>query len=231
MLFLGIQNCFVLNKNQRSRDFIRYAAFVMLAVRYQATDNSVEPLRKHLLGPILLPPTGWISFQALTVATSEGPDESNHESEPATPTQEAPPAKTAFEPVTPARSLHQLNEFSTPASHHRGTKLLAEAQNKRRSLQEGGRQFVSRPLVQRVKQQNSSFLKMAQDVHYGTKEDLLVGISLAASCRNNSSSHTSDSWNNNNNNLLLGSFHHKRGFQKGPIKTKFWQTGSEIAPG
>ena len=72
---------------------------------------------------------------------------------------------------------------------------------------------------------------MAQDVHYGTKEDLLVGISLAASCRNNSSSHTSDSWNNNNNNLLLGSFHHKRGFQKGPIKTKFWQTGSEIAPG
>ena len=27
--------------------------------------------------------------------------------------------------------------------------------------------------------------------------------------------------NNNNNNLLLGSFHHRRGFQKGPIKTKY----------
>ena len=26
---------------------------------------------------------------------------------------------------------------------------------------------------------------------------------------------------NYNNNLLLGSFHHKRGFQKGPIKTKY----------
>ena len=34
---------------------------------------------------------------------------------------------------------------------------------------------------------------MAQDVHYGTKEDLLVGISLAASSWNKSSSHTSDS--------------------------------------
>ena len=95
-------------KISAAETLLDYAAFVMLAVRYQATDNSVEPLRKHLLGPILLPPTGWISFQALTVATSEGPDESNHESEPATPTQEAPPAKTAFEPVTPARSLHQL---------------------------------------------------------------------------------------------------------------------------
>ena len=29
-----------------------------------------------------------------------------------------------------------------------------------------------------------------------------------------------NSWNNNNN-LLLGSFHHRRGFQKGPIKTKY----------
>lgn len=183
----------MLNKNQRNREFIRYAAFVMLAIRYQGTDNSIEPLRKHLLGPILLPPTGLISVQAPTVATSQGPGVSNHESEPVTPTQEALP-ETALEPVTPARSSHQSNEISTPASRHCPTKMLAEGQNKRRSLQTGGRQFVSRPLVQRVKQQNNSFLKMAQDVHYGTKEDLLVGISLAASSRNKSSSHTSDSW-------------------------------------
>lgn len=78
----------MLNKNQRNREFIRYAAFVMLAVRYQGTDNSIEPLRKHLLGPILLPPTGLISVQAPTVATSQGPGVSNHESEPVTPTQE-----------------------------------------------------------------------------------------------------------------------------------------------
>lgn len=183
----------MLNKNQRNTEFIRYAAFVMLAVRYQGTDNSIEPLRKHLLGPILLPPTGLISVQAPTVATSQGPGVSNHESEPVTPTQEALP-ETALEPVTPARSSHQSNEISTPASRHCPTKMLAEGQNKRRSLQTGGKQFVSRPLVQRVKQQNNSFLKMAQDVHYGTKEDLLVGISLAASSRNKSSSHTSDSW-------------------------------------
>ena len=183
----------MLNKNQRNREFIRYAAFVMLAIRYQGTDNSIEPLRKHLLGPILLPPTGLISVQAPTVATSQGPGVSNHESEPVTPTQEALP-ETALEPVTPARSSHQSNEISTPASRHCPTKMLAEGQNKRRSLQTGGRQFVSRPLVQRVKQQNNSFLKMAQDVHYGTKEDLLVGISLAASSRNKSSGHTSDSW-------------------------------------
>lgn len=84
MFFLDIQNCFVLNKNQRNRDFIRYAAFVTLAVRYQGTDNSIEPLQKHLLGPILLPPTGLISFQAPTLATSQGPGVSSHESEPAT---------------------------------------------------------------------------------------------------------------------------------------------------
>ena len=35
---------------------------------------------------------------------------------------------------------------------------------------------------------------MAQDIHYGTKEDLLVGISLAASSRRKSSSDTSDLW-------------------------------------
>ena len=80
----------------------------MLAFRYQGTDNRVEPLRKHLLGPILLPPTGLISTQAPTVATSQGPGVSNHESEPATPTQEAPP-ETAFEPVKPAQSSHQSN--------------------------------------------------------------------------------------------------------------------------
>ena len=54
----------MLNKNQRNRDFIRYAAFVMLAIRYQGTEKSVEPLRKRLLGPILLPPTGPIGTQA-----------------------------------------------------------------------------------------------------------------------------------------------------------------------
>ena len=88
----------------------------------------------------------------------------------------------------------QSNEFSTPASRHRPTKQLAEGKNKRRSLRDCGRQFVSRPLVQRLKQQNSSFLEMAQDIHYGTKEDLLVGISLAASSRRKSSSDTSDLW-------------------------------------
>lgn len=56
-----------------------------------------------------------------------------HETEPATPTQEARP-ETAFEPVTPARYLIQSNEFSTPASRHRPTKQLAEGKNKRRSL-------------------------------------------------------------------------------------------------
>ena len=97
----------MLNKNERSRDFIRYAAFVILAIRYQGTENSVEPLRKRLLGPILLPPTGRIGTQAPIVATSQGPSVSNHETEPATPTQEAHP-ETAFEPVTPARYLLQI---------------------------------------------------------------------------------------------------------------------------
>lgn len=123
----------MLNKNQRSRDFIRYAEFVILAIRYQGTENSVEPLRKRLLGPILLPPTGRIGTQAPIVVTSQGPSVSNHETEPATPTQEARP-ETAFEPVTPARYLIQSNEFSTPASRHRPTKQLAEGKNKRRSL-------------------------------------------------------------------------------------------------
>lgn len=123
----------MLNKNQRSRDFIRYVAFLILAIRYQGTENSVEPLRKRLLGPILLPPTGRIGTQAPIVATSQGPSVSNHETEPATPTQEAHP-ETAFEPVTPARYILQSNEFSTPASRHRLTKQLAEGQNKRRSL-------------------------------------------------------------------------------------------------
>ena len=118
----------MLNKNQRSRDFIRYAAFVILAIRYQGTENSVEPLRKRLLGPILLPPTGRIGTQAPIVVTSQGPSVSNHETEPATPTQEARP-ETAFEPVTPARYLIQSNEFSTPASRHRPTKQLAEGKN------------------------------------------------------------------------------------------------------
>ena len=67
----------MLNKNQRNRDFIRYAAFVMLAIRYQGTESSVEPLRKRLLGPILLPPTGLIGTQAPIVATSKGPSVSN----------------------------------------------------------------------------------------------------------------------------------------------------------
>lgn len=123
----------------------------MLAIRYQGTDNSVEPLRKHLLHSILLPPAGLISTQAPTVYSSQGPGVSNHETEQATPTREAPP-ETAFEPVTSAQSSHQSNEFSTPASCHGPTKLLVEGQSKRRGLQDRGR-----PLVQRVKQQNKFF--------------------------------------------------------------------------
>lgn len=203
-----------------------------MAIRYsQNADKSIEPLRKHLLGPILLPPTGLFAdnhairtpepttaddtppVERPIVPSSLQPDANNSVPEPATPTP-VPPV-TPQPPVTPARiqphtpvagpvfestcetpvqTPRQPTVLSTPASRHRSTKQLAEIQNTRRSMQDGGRQFVSRPLAQRIKQQNESFVKMAQEVHHGTKDDLLVGISLSASSRHKSSTNSSDLW-------------------------------------
>ena len=59
------------------------------------------------------------------MATSQGPGASNHDSEQATPTQEAP-AESAFQPVTLAQSLHHLKEISTSAIRHHPTKLPTE---------------------------------------------------------------------------------------------------------
>ena len=45
----------------------------MLAVRYQGTDNSIEPLQKHLLSPILLPPSGLITTETSSSTTISFP--------------------------------------------------------------------------------------------------------------------------------------------------------------
>ena len=55
--FLGLEDSFVLNKNQRIREFISYSAFVMLIIRYPGAEEKAKELRKFLLRPILLPPS------------------------------------------------------------------------------------------------------------------------------------------------------------------------------
>ena len=45
----------LVEKNQRSREHISYAAFVMLVIRYQGIDSAKE-LRAFLLKPLLQPP-------------------------------------------------------------------------------------------------------------------------------------------------------------------------------
>ncbi|KAK2549348.1 hypothetical protein P5673_030172, partial [Acropora cervicornis] len=118
-------------------------------------------------------PTGLISIQAPTVATSQGPGASNHDSEQATPTQEAP-AESAFQP----KYLHQ-----------RSVIIPQNCLQKAKTREEVCRKVEGNLFLGHLFRGSSS---KTQDVPYGTKEDLLVSISLPASSRNKSS--TSDSW-------------------------------------
>ena len=51
----------------------------------------------------------------------------------------------------------------------------------KRSNQSCGRKFASRPLANRVKEQNERLFLLAKEVHHGNKEDLLAGIAHSVS--------------------------------------------------
>ena len=66
-------------------------------------------------------------------------------------------------------------------TRHQSTKQLAL----KRSSQSCGRKFASRPLANRMKQQNERLSLLAKEVHHGNKEDLLVGIAHSVSSAGN----------------------------------------------
>ena len=147
----------------------------MLIIRYPAADDTTKALRMLILQPILLPPpAGTIIQPPSTPATVP----------PATPAAVQPPSTPASVPAsqllpTPARPP------LTPLNRYQGTKKLVELQMKRRSEQNCGRKFASRPLANRMKEQNGRLFELAREVHHGSKEDLLAGIASSVSNSSN----------------------------------------------
>ena len=147
----------------------------MLIIRYPAADDTTKALRMLILQPILLPPpAGTIIQPPSTPATVP----------PATPAAVQPPSTPASVPAsqllpTPARPP------LTPLNRYQGTKKLVELQMKRRSEQNCGRKFASRPLANRMKEQNGRLCELAREVHHGSKEDLLAGIASSVSNSSN----------------------------------------------
>ena len=78
-------------------------------------------------------------------------------------------------------SIPAGDPISATPSRHQSTKRLFEIQLERRKEQSSGRKFASRPPTHRTKQQNEQLQKIAQDIHHGSKEDLLVGIAHSVS--------------------------------------------------
>ena len=82
---------------------------------------------------------------------------------------------------------------ATP-SQHQSTKQLVDLQMQKRSQQSSGRKFISRPLAHRMKKQNEQFKQMAQDIHYGGKEDLLAGIAHSISSSTTKQNSSENDW-------------------------------------
>ena len=87
-------------------------------------------------------------------------------------------------PSTPARTPATCTPV-TPSNRYQSTKQLVDLQSKKRSYQSCGRKFASRPLANRMKQQNERFYLLAKEIHHGNKEDLLSGIAHSVSSANN----------------------------------------------
>lgn len=137
--FLGLEDSFVLNKNQRIREFISYSAFVMLIIRYPGAEEKAKELRKFLLRPILLPPS-----ISPNVHQPRSPASASNVLPPPTPGSAAnvqPPSTPAScpasqPPSTPARTP------TTPVTRHQSTKQLVDLQTLKRSNQSCGRNLL-----------------------------------------------------------------------------------------
>ena len=86
-------------------------------------------------------------------------------------------------PSTPAGTPPTCTP-ATPSNRYQSTKQLVDLQMKKRSYQSCGRNFASRPLANRMKQQNERLCLLAKEIHLGNKEDLLTGIAHSVSSAN-----------------------------------------------
>ena len=86
-------------------------------------------------------------------------------------------------PSTPAGTPATCTP-ATPSNRYQSTKQLVDLQMKKRKYQSCGRKFASRPLANRMKQQNERLYLLAKEIHLGNKEDLLTGIAHSVSSVN-----------------------------------------------
>ena len=122
----------------------------MLIIRYPAADDTTKALRMLILQPILLPPPAGTIIQPPSTPATVPPATPAAVQPPSTPAAVQPPSTPASVPAsqllpTPARPP------LTPLNRYQGTKKLVELQMKRRSEQNCGRKFASRPLANRMK--------------------------------------------------------------------------------
>ena len=151
------------------------------------------------------PPSTPAAVQPPTPAAVQPPSTPAAVQPPSTPAAVQPPSTPAAvqPPSTPA-TVSTIQQPSTPASvpasrllptparppltplnRYQGTKKLVELQMKRRSEQNCGRKFASRPLANRMKEQNGRLCELAREVHHGSNEDLLAGIASSVSNSSN----------------------------------------------
>ena len=185
----------------------------MLIIRYTGAEEKAKELRKLLLRPILLPPSVTpvsgpasllpstpVSGPASQLPSTRAGPANQPPSTPASGPASQPPSTPASGPAsqppsTPASCLatHPPSTPAgtpttctpaTPSNQYQSTKQLVDLQMKKRSYQSCGRKLASRPLANRMKQQNERLYLLAKEIHHGNKEDLLTGIAHSVSRAN-----------------------------------------------
>ena len=155
----------------KERLFVRHSAAVIILLLFRVKNSNntehVNELRRHLFKNIVPHST-----KALNLTKEP------QESEPIF--QQPQPVSTPRSPVlcTPNRSS---NLEKTPLSSRVGrsplsTLKLVEARDLRKNINKGGQHFRQRTLDARIKQHESSFVKIAETVHHGLKDDFLAAI-------------------------------------------------------
>ena len=183
---IGLKESFIYDGLKRNKISIR--AFVALLMRFCGQKSSVDPSAREML-------------QALRNCIFEKLIE--HQDKRTMSNSEV---KTLSSPNTSSANKENVSEpinvtCGTPLyGKHHSTSVLIRREKLRQSEQEKnsetGRKFKSRPLAKRDKQQMESNKKAGEEIHYGGKEDFILGFghSISGDCSSEISNSSTANW-------------------------------------
>ena len=210
-IFTGVEKTFLMKSNSTERQLILHSAAIAVLLLYQGKSvvtEHVTNLRKQALQDIFPSIVEVLDKQPLPKVHIETELRDTSHSVNQNPTKEINtpssdqgqleeielvPTEPPITPTSSSSTTQVCQQFITPASSMKktprqtfspvSTTKLIEARDLRHEHKKENGRNRSRALDNRIKQQKAAFKEIAENVHHGSKNDLIDGIAEAASCR------------------------------------------------